>query len=54
MSERGPLAPSFATLLGEPATIVRNTAARLMSGPDAPTFKALITPNAKQQRAPLS
>ena len=42
---------SFATLLEELATIVRNTCRTPNIGPDAPTFEVLTTPNAKQQRA---
>ena len=42
---------SFATLLAELATIVRNTCRTPHAGPDAPTFEVLTTPNAKQQRA---
>jgi transposase len=42
---------SFATLMAELATIVRNTCRTPQAGPDAPTFELLTTPNAKQQRA---
>jgi transposase len=42
---------SFATLMAELATIVRNTCRAPQAGPDAPTFEVLTTPNAKQQRA---
>ena len=42
---------SFATVLAELATIVRNTCRTPHAGPDAPTFDVLTTPNAKQQRA---
>lgn len=42
---------SFATLLAELATIVRNTCRAPDAGADAPTFEILTTPNAKQQRA---
>jgi transposase len=42
---------SFATLLEELATIVRNTCRTPKAGPDAPTFELLTTPNATQQRA---
>ncbi len=42
---------SFATLMTELATIVRNTCRTPQAGPDAPTFEILTTPNAKQQRA---
>lgn len=41
---------SFATLMAELATIVRNTCRTPNAGPDAPTFEVLTTPNAKQQR----
>lgn len=41
---------SFATLLDELATIVRNTCRTPNAGPDAATFEVLTTPNAKQQR----
>jgi len=50
----GTPAHSFATLLDELATIVRNTCRTpnpSNAGPDAPTFEVLTTPNAKQQRA---
>ena len=42
---------SFATLLDELATIVRNTCRTPQAGPDAPTFEVLTTPNAKQRQA---
>jgi transposase len=42
---------SFATLMAELATIVRNTCRTPQAGPDAPTFELLTTPTAKQQRA---
>jgi len=42
---------SFATLMAELATIVRNTCRTPNAGPDAPTFEVLTTLNAKQQRA---
>ncbi len=42
---------SFATLLGELATIVRNTCRTPNAGPDAPTFAIVTTPNATQTRA---
>jgi len=42
---------SFATLLQELATIVRNTCRTPSAGPDAPTFEVVTTPNAKQRRA---
>jgi len=41
---------SFATLMAELATIVRNTCRAPNAGPDAPTFEVLTTPNATQQR----
>jgi len=44
-------AHSFATLLGELATIVRNTCRTPHAGPDAPTFEVTTNPNATQQRA---
>jgi len=47
----GTPAHSFATLMAELATIVRNTCRTPQAGPDAPTFEVLTTPNAKQQRA---
>ena len=47
----GTPAHSFATLLEELATVVRNTCRTPNAGPDAPTFEVLTTPNAKQQRA---
>jgi Transposase DDE domain len=42
---------SFATLIAELATIVRNTCRTPQAGLDAPTFEVLTTPNPKQQRA---
>jgi len=42
---------SFATLMAELATIVRNTCRPPKARPDALTFEVLTTPNAKQQRA---
>jgi hypothetical protein len=42
---------SFSTLLGELATIVRNTCRTPQASPDAPTFAILTTPNHKQTRA---
>ena len=42
---------SFATLMAELATIVRNTCRTPHARADAPTFEVLTTPNAKQQRA---
>jgi transposase len=44
-------AHSFATLLGELATIVRNTCRTPGAGPDAPTFDLITTPSASQRRA---
>jgi hypothetical protein len=49
--EDGTPAHSFATLLAELATLVRNTCRTPHVGPDAPTFELLTTPTAKQQRA---
>ncbi|MGH8555582.1 MAG: IS1634 family transposase [Polaromonas sp.] len=46
----GTPAHSFATLLAELATIVRNTCRTPHAGPDAPTFELLTTPSLKQQR----
>ena len=47
----GTAAHSFATLMAELATLVRNTCRTPGAGPDAPTFQVLTTPSAKQQRA---
>jgi hypothetical protein len=47
----GTPAHSFATLLDDLSTIVRNTCRTPHAGPDAPTFEVLTTPNPKQQRA---
>jgi transposase len=47
----GTPAHSFATLLAELATIVRNTCRTPNAGPKAPTFDLVTTPNAQQQRA---
>lgn len=47
----GTPAHSFATLLEELSTVVRNTCRTPKAGTDAPTFEVLTTPNAKQQRA---
>ena len=44
-------AHSFATLLAEMATLVRNTCRTPSVGADAPTFEVLTTPTAHQQRA---
>ena len=49
--EDGTPAHSFATMLAELATLVRNTCRTPRAGDDAPTFELLTTPNAKQQRA---
>jgi hypothetical protein len=49
--EDGTPAHSFASLLDDLGTIVRNTCCAPNAGPDAPTFEVLTTPNAKQQRA---
>jgi len=42
---------SFASLLEELATVVRNTCRTPEAGPDAPTFDVLTTANAKQKRS---
>jgi transposase len=42
---------SFATLMAEMATIVRNTCRTPAAGPEAPTFDITTTPNTTQQRA---
>jgi transposase len=42
---------SFATLMAELATIVRNTCRTPQAGSNAPSFEVLTTPNSKQQRA---
>jgi hypothetical protein len=47
----GTSAHSFATLLAELATIVRNTCRTPMAGPDAPTFDIVTNSNPKQTRA---
>jgi transposase len=47
----GTPAHSFATLLGELTTIVRNTCRTPGAGADAPTFNIVTTPNAKQKHA---
>jgi transposase len=47
----GTPAHSFATLMTELATIVRNTCRAPNAAADAPTFEVLTTPNSKQQRA---
>ncbi len=47
----GTPAHSFATLMDELATIVRNTCRAPTSAADAPTFEVVTTPNAKQRQA---
>ena len=47
----GTAAHSFATLMAELATIVRNTCRTPHAGPDAPTFEITTTAQPKQQRA---
>jgi transposase len=47
----GTPAHSFATLMAELATIVRNTCRTPSDGPDAPTFNLTTTANPLQQRA---
>jgi len=47
----GTPAHSFATLLAELATLVRNTCRTPHKGHDAPTFELLTTPTPNQQRA---
>jgi hypothetical protein len=42
---------SFATLLAELATIVRNTSRTPGAGADAPTLNITTTPNVKQKHA---
>ena len=42
---------SFATLMAEMATLVRNTCRTPSAGSDAPTFEVLTTATAHQQRA---
>jgi hypothetical protein len=42
---------SFATLLAELATLVRNTCRTPGAGPNAPTFALVTTPSPAQQRA---
>ena len=44
-------AHSFATLMAEMATLVRNTCRTPSAGPDTPTFDLLTTATAHQQRA---
>lgn len=47
----GTAAHSFATLMSELSTIVRNTCHTPGAGDDAPTFDIVTTPNAKQRQA---
>jgi hypothetical protein len=47
----GTPAHSFATLMADLATLVRNTCRSPHAGDDAPTFELLTTPNPNQQRA---
>jgi transposase len=47
----GTAAHSFATLMSELSTIVRNTCRTPGGGDDAPTFNIVTTPNAKQRQA---
>jgi hypothetical protein len=47
----GTPAHSFATLMAELSTLVRNTCRTPHAGDDAPTFELLTTPTPKQQRA---
>ena len=47
----GTPAHSFATLMSELATIVRSTCRTPGTGPDAPTFDIVTTPNATQRHA---
>ena len=47
----GTPAHSFATLLADLATIVRNTCRTPSAGPEAPTFDVVTTPTATQHRA---
>jgi len=49
--ENGEPAHSFATLIAELSTVVRNTCRTPSSKPDTATFKVVTTPNATQQRA---
>ena len=42
---------SFATLMAELSTIVRNTCRTPNAGDEAPTFQVTTTANSKQQRA---
>ena len=47
----GTPAHSFATLIAELATIVRNTCRTPIAGDDAPTFEIITTANSKHQHA---
>ena len=47
----GTPAHSFATLIAELATIVRNTCRTPQAAESAPTFEVLTSPNSKQKRA---
>jgi transposase len=49
--EDGTPAHSFATLMDELSTIVRNTCRTPHAGSDAPTFEVVTTANSKQRRA---
>ena len=51
MLDDGTAVHSFATLLAELGTIVRNTCRTPNAAANAPTFELLTTPNSKQQRA---
>jgi transposase len=47
----GTPAHSFATLMADLSTVVRNTCRTPQAGPQAPTFELTTTPNDKQRRA---
>ena len=47
----GTPAHSFASLLEDLSTVVRNTCRTPQAGEDAPTFEILTVPTAKQRRA---
>ncbi|MCH7508030.1 MAG: transposase, partial [Proteobacteria bacterium] len=49
--EDGTAAHSFATLMDELSTIVRNTCRTPHAGPEAHTFEVVTTANPKQRRA---
>ncbi len=51
MLDNGTPAHSFATLMDELSTIVRNTCRTHHAGPDTSSFEVVTTPNAKQKRA---